>query len=110
MTIVPAGKLVFLHAHVGVDERLAAARMAQPVQKTPSESSTAGSLQSAASAESSTAGSQQSAASAESSTATASTEATTAATQPATAPQTPAEGNQPATSPSPQTTTSESQG
>jgi hypothetical protein len=33
MTIVPAGSLIFLHAHGSVDERLAAGRLAQPAQE-----------------------------------------------------------------------------
>jgi hypothetical protein len=81
MSIVPAGKLVFLHAHPGVDERLAASRLAQPVQA-PTESSTT------------TAGTQPSA----------------PATQSVAGAETPAAGSSAATSPSPQTTPAESSG
>jgi hypothetical protein len=81
MSIVPAGKLVFLHARAGVDERLAAARLAQPVQA-PTESSTT----------------------------TASTQPSAPAAQPPAGAETPAEGNNAATPPSPQTTPAEPQG
>ncbi len=81
MSIVPAGKLVFLHAHAGVDERLAASRLAQPVQ-TPTESSTT----------------------------TASMQPSAPATPPSAGAETPAEGSNAATLPSPQTTPAEPQG
>ncbi len=81
MSIVPAGKLVFLHAHAGVDERLAASRLAQPVQA-PMESSTT----------------------------TASTQPSAPATPTSAGTETPAEGNNAATPPSPQTTPAEPQG
>jgi hypothetical protein len=108
MTIMAPGKLIFLHTRGAMDERLAAARLAQPVQAPTGTgaSSNAATQSSTTGIESSTSSAQQS---------SAGTEPSTTGTElsPADA-EAPSTGNQPvntgAQAPSPSTTQPEPQG
>jgi len=83
MTIVAPGKLIFLHTRGSTDERLAAARLAQPVQaQSGTAASTAGAQSSVAGTESAAAGAQSSTAGTEAP--SVGSQAPSASTQPAT--------------------------